>query len=65
MSEYRAIYKCRLCGGEFETEYVNGSLLTGKFCIDMTPDKYVFHDCQKNGNKIGAGDFIGFHKVED
>ena len=61
MTEYRAIYKCRLCGEEFEEEYKAGTFLTGEFRTDMSG----FHDCEKNGDKVGVCDFLGFRKAED
>ena len=77
MSEYQAIYKCRLCGEEFEKEKVYykraiaAVLCLGTFgnesFYDSTTDIYVYrvidHNC-KDGS-MGLADFLGFRKVED
>lgn len=77
MSEYRAIYKCRLCGEEFEENKVNRNIahaITVIFGVG-TPDafevpftnetvyKIIAHDCKDDS--YGLADFVGFRKVED
>lgn len=77
MSEYRAIYKCRLCGEEFEKEKVDYKrAIAAVLCLgmfgnesfdDSTTDISVYrvidHNC-KDGS-MGLADFLGFRKVED
>lgn len=69
MSEYRAIYKCRLCGGEF-TKFVtefsyDANLYIMPMCLQNQRNNLPFesHICP-NGD-IGFADFLGFRKVED
>mgnify|MGYP001623129367 FL=1 len=75
MTEYRAIYKCRLCGEEFENVtptsryiyYQNmvNSISTyqcGTNASMPSIEKYM-HDC-KDGSH-GYIELIGFRKVED
>ena len=76
MAEYRAIYKCRLCGQEYETaiatdmatvkEYIIQALTgydTGRLNCKKTPSETEVHDC-KNGS-IGIASFLGFRKTDD
>ena len=80
MTEYRAIYKCRLCGEEFETTpfcendnspfYVMASFVTGNDSFEMgykKPSKIIYK-AEKHDCKdgsMGLADFLGFRKVED
>lgn len=75
MPEYRAIYKCRLCGEEFEEKTVNDTLafatITAFSCgaaesFDVLSENKIFyksiqHHC-KDGS-YGFADFCGFKKV--
>ena len=75
MSEYRAIYKCRLCGEEFESAVTTSADIAIKHMIIVTvqynPSEYIgtpiteisMHSC-KDGS-MGLADFLGFRKVED
>lgn len=71
MKEYRAIYKCRLCGkifanGKKRTEnkslnkIVNLSTVSPLFPHDKG---YIPHGC-KDGS-IGLAEFLGFRKVDE
>lgn len=74
-SEYRAIYKCRLCGGKFESAAVKGAEIAIKHMLIVTtgytPAEYIgtpitetsMHSCK--GGSMGLADFIGFRKVVD
>lgn len=79
MSEYRAIYKCRLCGKEFEgisfcekdnsPFYAVASFVMGNDSFEMRYKKpaKIIHKAEKHDCKdgsIGLADFIGFRKVE-
>ena len=75
MSECRAIYKCRLCGEEFEDgragkdiSHMAVAVLTVK--NHFKPEgcavgihRHNVHHC--NDGSYGFADFIGFRKVED
>lgn len=74
MTEYRAIYKCRLCGEEFEhCDWSKEYLIThpknffehSKNSILRCEYQYShwWHKC-KDGS-FGISDFIGFKKMED
>lgn len=75
MSEYRAIYKCRLCGEEFEnvtptSRYIHyqnmvNSISMPQYGINasMPSIKNSMHDC-KDGSH-GYIELIGFRKVEN
>ena len=75
MSEYRAIYKCRLCGEEFEDArmerdiaYMGVAVLTVKehFKLEggaIGVHKYNTHVC--DDDSYGFADFVGFKKVDD
>ena len=76
MSEYRAIYKCRLCGEEFEKGATPNIDVAISRMVNIThgymSDKYYtgiqvkdtfMHSC-KDGS-LGLADFLGFRKVED
>lgn len=75
MSEYRAIYKCRLCGEEFvdgrtgkTISYmsVNGLVLQESFKLKncgIRVRRHNIHNCLDGS--FGFADFIGFRKVED
>ena len=80
MSEYRAIYKCRLCGGEFEGMifeendnspfYAMVNFLAGNDSFEMgyrEPPNIIYKSEQHNckDGSYGFADFIGFRKVED
>lgn len=76
MIEYRAIYKCRLCGEEFETTVVTSIDAVKKYIIqaftgynsdwtnwnEKIPLESDVHDC-KNGS-IGIASFLGFRKID-
>ena len=75
MTEYRAIYKCRLCGGEFAQGITTSedvilqnmiNLVTKcgiKQNIGVPVTETYMHNC-KDGS-YGFADFIGFRKMED
>lgn len=67
MSEYRAIYKCRLCGEEFERfsfKYIaEAQTYMSNMCVQYGGNNFPYeHHFCKNGN-IGFADFIGCRKV--
>ena len=75
MSEYRAMYKCRLCGEKFTSASTTSSDIAIKHILIVTtgykPSEYIgtpvtelsMHSC-KDGS-CGLADFLGFRKVED
>ena len=75
MTEYRAIYKCRLCGEEFVSAVTGNADIAIKYMVNMTVEcdvgqkilnpvtKLLMHSC-KDGS-MGLADFLGFRKVED
>ena len=75
MSEYRAIYKCRLCVEEFVSAVTGNADIAIKHMVSVTsgynPTEYIgapitektMHSC-KDGS-MGFADFLGFQKVED
>lgn len=75
MSEYRAIYKCRLCGEEFVSAVTRNTDISIKNIVLMTAEcdvkqkilnpvtKLSMHSC-KDGS-MGLADFWGFRKAED
>ena len=75
MSEYRAIYKCRLCGEEFASAVTGNSDIAIKHMVGVTvgynPTEYIgvpitektIHSCK--GGSMGMADFWGFRKVEN
>ena len=75
MSEYRAIYKCRLCGEEFESGTTTSTDVVIKNMLNVTTGcgikQYIgnpvtetyMHSC-KDGS-MGLSDFLGFRKVEE
>lgn len=75
MSEYRAIYKCRLCGEEFETAImkkdtanlcVNTLAITAHFKLksdEISIDRQYIHSCRDGS--YGLADFLGFRKSEE
>ena len=75
MTEYRAIYKCRLCGGEFESCVTTSIDVVIKNMLNVTVGHEIkqwigtpvsetsMHSC-KNGS-FGMADFVGFRKVEE
>lgn len=75
MTEYRAIYKCRLCGEEFASAVTGNSDIAIKHMVGVTvgynPTEYIgapitektMHSCK--GGSMGMADFWGFRKVED
>lgn len=80
MSEYRAIYKCRLCGGEFEGmifeendnspfyAMVNFSAGNDSFEMGYREPPNIIYKAEQHNCKDGSygfADFIGFRKVED
>lgn len=74
MTEYRAIYKCRLCGEEFVSAITGSADIVIKNMVIMTAEcdvkqkilnpvtKLSMHSC-KDGS-MGLADFLGFRKVE-
>lgn len=72
MPEYRAIYKCRLCGEEFE-DGGTGDIIAMACTVALTVKDYV--RCERNLHRhmphhckdgsYGFADFCGFRKVED
>ena len=75
MAEYRAIYKCRLCGEEFVSAITGNADIAIKQMVyvntGITPIEHIgnliektsMHSC-KDGS-MGLADFFGFRKVED
>lgn len=75
MTEYRAIYKCRLCGGEFVSAATTSADIAIKNMVLMTAEcdvnqkilnpvtKLSMHSC-KDGS-MGLADFMGFRKMEE
>lgn len=70
--EYKAIYKCRLCGKLFEKEYVSTGKavgITGRLVNedsfakgDVFGSRYAIHNCKDYS--CGFADFQGFKKIE-
>lgn len=75
MEKYAAIYKCRLCGEEFEYCYTGKSnaeitsielaLMESNQHINyaMTLNKYITHYCKDES--FGIAEFQGFRRIED
>lgn len=69
MGEYRAIYKCRLCGEVFEAHELKDIFESQTYCSSMCCQHsggnfpYEFHIC--NNEDVGFADFVGCKKVED
>ena len=75
MTEYRAIYKCRLCGEEYVSAVTGNADIAIKHMVSVTsgynPTEYIgatitettMHSCK--GGSMGLSDFLGFRKVED
>ena len=74
MSEYRAIYKCRMCGEKYSTVGI-GENMAFQSIVGITSKEFFYpkgcgiglhrhdvHNC-KDGF-FGFSDFIGFRKVE-
>ena len=73
MTEYRAIYKCRLCGEEFVSAVTGNADIAIKHMVSVTsgynPTEYIgapitektMHSCK--GGSMGMADFLGFRKV--
>lgn len=74
MTEYQAIYKCRLCGEEFVSASTSNSDVALKNMLNITigceikewignpVTELSMHSC-KDGS-MGLADFLGFCKVE-
>ncbi len=74
MTEYQAIYKCRLCGEEFKTTIFTSVDIAIKRMINITtgctnnhniinPVTETYkHSCMDGS--MGIADFLGFRKVE-
>lgn len=74
MTEYQAIYKCRLCGKEFESAMTTSADVARKQILHATIgykieewigpplEKNTMHSC-KDGS-MGVSDFLGIKKVE-
>ena len=80
MPEYRTIYKCRLCGEEFEGMifeendnspfYAMVNFLSGNDSVEMgyrEPPNIIYKAEQHNcdDGSYGFADFVGFKKVDD
>lgn len=75
MIEYQAIYKCRLCGEEFEdyrTSERNARIITCMLGIEQSykhdelnllGHRHICHFC--DDGSYGFSDFIGYKKVEN
>ena len=75
MTEYRAIYKCRLCGEEYVSAITASADMAIKNMVVITAEcdsgqrilnpvtKLSMHSC-KDGS-MGLADFLGFRKVEN
>ena len=75
MTEYRAIYKCRLCGGKFVSASTSSSDVAIENMLNVTvgyeikewignpATETTMHSC-KDGS-MGLEDFLGFRKVEE
>lgn len=70
MTEYRAIFKCRLCGETYESGCTGGakaamdgalSACIGKQLIPNAPCMNEVHNCKDGG--LGIADFQGFRVV--
>lgn len=69
MSEFRAIYKCRMCGEEYESHHrFNNEVMAQTYMAGMCVQRsrynlpFEHHVC-KDGS-LGFADFIGMRKVE-
>lgn len=70
MSEYRATYKCRLCGETF-TGAITGKKIAKTEALmiacgssgEYGTQRKMIHDC--DDGHIGLADFLGFQKVGD
>lgn len=69
MSEYKAIYKCRMCGEEYKSHHIfecigEANSYMRKMCIQLERYNLPFeHHVCKDGS-LGFSDFIGIRKVE-
>ena len=75
MTEYRAIYKCRLCGEKFSGAMTGSSEIAIKHMLSVTigrnPLEFIgapvtklsMHSCKDRS--MGLADFLGFRKVEE
>ena len=74
MTKYRAIYKCRMCGEEFERGAMPSAdaaienmvnitygYMTDKYSKGMQVKETFMHSC-KDGS-LGLSDFLGFKEV--
>lgn len=74
MTEYRATYKCRMCGEEFVSAITGNADIAIKQMVKVTigikPLEFIgnpitettMHSC-KDGS-MGMADFLGFKKIE-
>lgn len=75
MSEYRAIYKCRMCGEEYSDSLI--SEYESEKCFEkFEKGKSIYHSISGRNDipkvkvhickddSLGFSDFIGFRKVE-
>lgn len=74
MSEYRAIYKCRMCGEEY-SDAVSGEMVAMALTVALTVNdstehvrcngklrRHGIHYCKDDS--FGFSDFIGMRKVK-
>ena len=73
MTEYQAIYKCRLCGEEFKAAVTGSADIAIKNMVIMTAEcdakqkilnpvtKLHMHSCRDGS--MGLANFLGFRKV--
>lgn len=75
MIEYKAIYKCRMCGEEFISAATGSVDVAIKNMVKVTTGCEIkqFIGCPVNATSmhscsdgsLGLADFLGFRKVED
>lgn len=75
MTEYQAIYKCRLCGKKFESAVTTSADIAIRHMVSITTGhdplefigapvtKTYMHSCIDGS--MGLADFLGFKKVEE
>jgi len=72
MSDYSALFKCRLCGETFTTAIAGGRKAAERAALfasmekvsePQAPTLHDIHICENGG--IGIADFLGFKKGAD